>query len=87
MVSKAGVAASKFTGLEDPVAAGAVAAGVPILFHTLTETSGPLHQGLRPKGYKAVAPVSKEEDPTGAKPRNLQKKLHLDFLEDRKVSL
>ena len=41
IVSKAGVAASKFTGLEDPVAAGAVAAGVPILFHTLTETSGP----------------------------------------------
>ena len=66
LVSKAGVAASKFTGLEDPVAAGAVAAGVPILFHTLTETSGPLHQGLRPRGYKAVAPVSKEEDPTGA---------------------
>ena len=32
LVSKAGVAASKFTGLEDPVAAGAVAAGVPILF-------------------------------------------------------
>ena len=28
LVSKAGVAASKFTGLEDPVAAGAVAAGM-----------------------------------------------------------
>ena len=59
LVSKAGVAASKFTGIEDPVAASAVAVGVPILFHSLTETSGPLHQGLRPKGYKAVAPVSR----------------------------
>ena len=84
LVSKAGVAASKFTGLEDPVAAGAVAAGVPILFHTLTETSGPLHQGLRPRGYKAVAPVSKEEDPTGAKPRNLAEEATLRFFGGQK---
>ena len=84
LVSKAGVAASKFTGLEDPVAAGAVAAGVPILFHTLTETSGPLHQGLRPKGYKAVAPVSKEEDPTGAKPRDLTEEAALRFFGGQK---
>ena len=84
LVSKAGVAASKFTGLEDPVAAGAVAAGVPILFHTLTETSGPLHQGLRPKGYKAVAPVSKEEDPSGATPRNVQEEFALRFFGGQK---
>ena len=84
LVSKAGVAASKFTGLEDPVAAGAVAAGVPILFHTLTETSGPLHQGLRPRGYKAVAPVSKEEDPTGAKPRNIAEEATLRFFGGQK---
>ena len=37
----------------------------------MTETSGPITQGLRPKGYKAVAPVSKEEDPTGATPSNI----------------
>ena len=84
LVSKAGVAASKFTGLEDPIAAGAVAAGVPILFHTLTETSGPLHQGLRPKGYKAVAPVSKEEDPTGAKPRDITEEAALRFFGGQK---
>lgn len=64
--------------------AGAVAAGVPILFHTLTETSGPLHQGLRPRGYKAVAPVSKEEDPTGAKPRNIAEEATLRFFGGQK---
>ena len=84
LVSKAGVAASKYTGLENPAAAGAVAAGVPILFHTLTETSGPLHQGLRPKGYKAVAPVSKEEDPTGATPRSVTEEAALRFFAGQK---
>ena len=84
VVSKAGVAASKLTGLENPVAAGTVAAGVPILFHTLTETSGPITQGLRPKGYKAVAPVSKEEDPTGAKPRNIAEEAALRFIGGQK---
>ena len=79
LVSKAGVAASKFTGIEDPVAQQAIAVGVPILFHSLTETSGPLHQGLRPKGYKAVAPVSKEEDPTGATPRSIGEEFALRF--------
>ena len=84
VVSKAGVAASKLTGLENPVAAGVVAAGVPILFHTLTETSGPITQGLRPKGYKAVAPVSKEEDPTGAKSRNIAEETALRFIGGQK---
>ena len=84
VVSKAGVAASKLTGLENPVAAGAVAAGVPIFIHTMTETSGPITQGLRPKGYKAVAPVSKEEDPTGAKPRNIAEEAALRFIGGQK---
>jgi len=51
--------------------AAALAFGIPRLYNTLTEKSGPVTQGLRPKGYKAVAPVSKEEDPTGKKPRSL----------------
>ena len=84
VVSKAGVAASRLTGLENEVAAATVAAGVPILFHTLTETSGPITQGLRPKGYKAVAPVSKEEDPTGAKPRNIAEETALRFIGGQK---
>ena len=84
VVSKAGVAAAAQTGLEDPMAKAAVAAGVPILFHTLTETSGPITQGLRPKGYKAVAPVSKEEDPTGAKSRNIAEETTLRFIGGQK---
>ena len=58
------------TGLS-PAAAATIAFGVPALYNTLTEKQGPITQGLRPKGYKAVAPVSKEEDPTGKTPRNL----------------
>jgi len=58
------------TGLS-PAAAATITFGVPALYNTLTEKQGPITQGLRPKGYKAVAPVSKEEDPTGKTPRNL----------------
>ena len=50
----------------------------------MTETSGPITQGLRPKGYKAVAPVSKEEDPTGAKPRNIIEEGALRFIGGQK---
>ena len=60
----------KDSGLS-PLAAASLAVGIPMLYHTLTERSGPITQGLRPRGYKAVAPVSKEEDPTGKTPRNL----------------
>ena len=87
LVSKAGVAAAAQTGLEDPMAQRAVAAGVPILIHTLTETSGPITQGLRPKGYKAVAPVSKEEDPTGKTPRNIAEEAALRFVGGQKSQM
>ena len=70
MASMAAEKAANVTGLSKQGSL-AVAAGVPILYHTLTETSGPLHQGLRPKGWQAAAPVSKEEDPTGKTSRNL----------------
>ena len=49
----------------------AVAVGTPILYHQLTETSGPLYQGMRPKGWKAAVPASKEVDPTGKTPISL----------------
>jgi len=71
MASDAGVSASKFTGLESPVAMAAVAAGVPLLYSTLSGQLGSPSDGFRPKGYKAVAPVSKDEDPTGRTPRNI----------------
>ena len=69
----------KDSGLS-PLAAAALATGIPMLYHTLTEKSGPITQGLRPRGYKAVAPVSKEEDPTGKTPRNLGEEAALRFL-------
>jgi len=71
MASDAGVSASKFTGLESPVAMAAVAAGVPLIYSTLSGQLGSPSDGFRPKGYKAVAPVSKDEDPTGRTPRNI----------------
>jgi len=87
LVSKAAASAANATGLEDPMAKVAVAAGIPIFIHTATETSGPLHQGLRPKGYKAVAPVSKEEDPTGKTPRNIIEEGALRFVGGQKSQM
>jgi len=84
MVSKAAVKASEQIGLESPTAKAAVAVGIPMFIHTMTETSGPITQGLRPKGYKAVAPVSKEEDPTGATPRNIGEEFALRFIGGQK---
>ena len=71
MAGEVGVAASKVTGLESPVAMAAVAAGVPLLYATLSGQLGSPLDGFRPKGYKAVAPKSKDEDPTGRTPRNI----------------
>ena len=79
-------ASERMTDIEDgmgsglsPSAALALKAGIPIVIHSLTETSGPITQGLRPKGYKAVAPKSKEEDPLGKTPRNLAEETLLRF--------
>ena len=58
-------------GLESPLAGAAVAAAVPVALGMMSGQIGPLTEGLRPKGYKAVAPVSKEEDPTGRKARSV----------------
>ena len=66
------------TGLS---AAGAAALtfGIPRLYNTLSGKSGSITEGLRPKGYKAVAPVSKEEDPTGKKSRSLVEEAGLRY--------
>lgn len=45
--------------------AAVAAFGIPAVIHTLSGSSGNIKEGLRPPGYKAVYPVSKEEDPTG----------------------
>jgi hypothetical protein len=57
-------------GLDSPLAGAAVAAAVPVALGMMSGQIGPLTEGLRPKGYKAVAPVSKEEDPSGRKTRS-----------------
>ena len=87
LVSKAAASAANATGLEDPMAKAAVVAGIPLFIHTATETSGPITQGLRPKGYKAVAPVSKEEDPTGKTPRNILEEGALRFIGGQKSQM
>ena len=71
MASDAGVNASQSVGVENNLSKAAIAAGVPLLYMSLSGQMGSPLDGFRPKGYKAVAPVSKEEDPTGATPRNI----------------
>jgi hypothetical protein len=56
--------------LESTLAGAAVAAAVPVALGMMSGQVGPISEGLRPKGYKAVAPVSKEEDPSGRKTRS-----------------
>jgi hypothetical protein len=57
-------------GLESTLAGAAVAAAVPVALGVMSGQVGTIAEGLRPKGYKAVAPVSKEEDPSGRKTRS-----------------
>ena len=57
-------------GLESTLAGAAVAAAVPVALGVMSGQVGSIAEGLRPKGYKAVAPVSKEEDPSGRKTRS-----------------
>jgi len=57
-------------GLESTLAGAAVAAAVPVALGAMSGQVGPITEGLRPKGYKAVASVSKEEDPSGRKTRS-----------------
>lgn len=57
-------------GLESTLAGTVAAAAVPVALGALSGQIGSPLEGLRPKGYKAVAPVSKEEDPTGKKTRS-----------------
>ena len=54
----------------DPITGATLAFAAPIALAALSNVRGPLSEGLRPKGYKAVAPVSKEEDPSGATPKS-----------------
>ena len=65
----------------------AVGVGVPILYHQLTETSGPVYQGMRPKGWKAAVPASKEVDPSGKTPVSLPEEAAARWLLGQKSQL
>lgn len=69
MAGQAAKAASDATGI-DPITGATLAFAAPLALAALSNLRGPISEGLRPKGYKAVAPVSKEEDPTGKTPRS-----------------
>ena len=70
MVGDVGQYVGPRLGLDSTLAGAVVAAGVPVVLSTLSGQTGPITQGLRPAGYKAVAPVSKEEDPSGRTPQS-----------------
>jgi hypothetical protein len=54
----------------DPVTGAMLTVGTPAVLLGLSGRTGSLSEGMRPKGYKAVAPTSKEEDPTGRTPQS-----------------
>jgi hypothetical protein len=63
----------------DPVTGAVMAAAAPIALMSLSGVRGPISQGLRPHGYKAVAPKSKEEDPTGRTPQSVPLEIALRY--------
>jgi hypothetical protein len=70
MAGEVGKAVSQAAGL-DPLTGAVLTAAVPVGLMALSGVRGPISQGLRPAGYKAVAPKSKEEDPTGRTPQSV----------------
>ena len=69
MAGEIGKTVSNITGM-DPVTGSMLAVGTPAVLLGLSGRTGPLSEGMRPKGYKAVAPTSKEKDPTGRTPQS-----------------
>ena len=70
MAGEVGKAVAQAAGL-DPLTGAVLTAAVPVGLLALSGVRGPISQGLRPAGYKAVAPKSKEEDPTGRTSRSV----------------
>jgi len=64
MAGDLGKKVSEASGM-DPITGATLSKLAPLTLLALSNVRGPIQQGLRPLGYKAVAPVSKEEDPTG----------------------
>ena len=71
-------------GMGGTLAGAALVAGAPYLNQILS-TGGSLNvkEGLRPKGYKSLAPASLEKDPTGRTPVSAPVDLSLRYLTGR----
>lgn len=87
MVGDVGQYVAPRLGLDSPLAGAAVAASVPIAIGALSGQFGSPMQGLRPAGYKAVAPVSKEEDPSGRTPQSPLTEAGMRYLLGQKSQL
>lgn len=70
MAGDLGAKLAQATGV-DPITGALLTAAAPVALMSLSNVRGPISQGLRPAGYKAVAPKSKEEDPTGRTPQSI----------------
>ena len=78
MAGELGKTVAQKSGL-DPLTGAVLTAAVPVGLMALSGVRGPISQGLRPPGYKAVAPKSKEEDPTGRTPQSVPLELALRY--------
>lgn len=87
MVGDVGQYVGPRLGLDSPLAGATAAAAVPVAIGMLSGQVGPLHRGLRPAGYKAVAPVSKEEDPSGKTPISPASEAAMRYLLGQKSQL
>ena len=87
MVGDVGQYVGPRLGLDSPLAGATVAAAVPVAIGMLSGQVGPIHKGLRPAGYKAVAPVSKEEDPSGKIPISPASEAAMRYLLGQKSQL
>lgn len=78
MAGELGKKVSQAAGV-DPVTGAVLTAAAPIGLMALSGVRGPISEGLRPAGYKAVAPKSKEEDPTGKTPQSIPLEIALRY--------
>lgn len=64
----------------DPVTGAVLSAATPAVLMSLSGQLGSPLEGFRPKGYKAVAPTSKEEDPSGRTPVSIPAEAALRYV-------
>ena len=84
MAGDVGRAIGKDLGMSGTLAGALVGIGVPFVNQTVSGGGiSNLKQGMRPKGYKALAPTTLEKDPTGRTPISAPVDLTLRYLTGR----